>query len=104
MDIAQAIEWMEVIKRCHSEDTTKVAAIDTAISALKYKSRMTYNPKLTLEDLQKMKGRLIWWDYFSPGEWVTCEQGYVISNKGTFSFDFVMSNGSAYMNKPCPEE
>ena len=75
-------------------------ALNLAIVALKEKEKREYNPKLTLQDLQQLENKFIWWDNFG-GIWCQCKKGFVATNLiGTFSFDFVISNGSAYLRKP----
>ena len=74
-------------------------ALELAIIALKEKAKREYNPKLTLEDLEQLTNRTIWWNNFG-GHWCLCKNGYVVTDFGTFSFDFVIKNGSAYLNKP----
>lgn len=56
------------------------------------------NLKLTLQDLYKLNNKFIWWDNFG-GILCQCKNGYVVTEYGTFSFDFVSSNGSAYLHK-----
>lgn len=100
MDITEAINILEVVKFCDVDEVAKINAIDVAICALQEKRDRNYNPKLTLEDLQKLDGKCIWWDNWG-GEWCVCRKGYVVLKYGgTFSFDFVLSNGSAYRRKP----
>lgn len=100
MGITEAINILEVVKYCDVDEIAKINAIDVAICALKEKQDRNYNPKLTLEDLQALNGKCIWWDNFG-GEWCVCREGYVaLEYGGTFSFDFVLSNGSAYRRKP----
>ena len=74
-------------------------ALDLAIVALKEKEKREYNPKLTLEDLRQLENKFIWWDNFG-GLHCQCKNGFVVTEAGTFSFDFVVSNGSAYLHKP----
>ena len=64
-----------------------------------YRVEHLLNPKLKIKDLQQLKDRCIWWDNFG-GIWCQCKNGYVVTENGTFSFDFVLSNGSAYLRKP----
>lgn len=99
MDITEAINLLEVIKFCDVDELAKIKAVDMAIVALQEKEKREYNPKLTLEDLQQQKHRWIWWENFG-GVWCQCKNGYVVTDGGTFSFDFVLSNGSAYARKP----
>lgn len=74
-------------------------ALNLAIVALKEKEKREYNPKLTLEDLKRLVGKFIYWDNFG-GQWCQCKNGFIVTEAGTFSFDFVVSNGSAYLHKP----
>lgn len=104
MTIQEAIEALKHInlKRVHPfyswEEMMEVR--DMAIIALQEKEKRDYNPKLTLEDLQQLTDRTIWWDYFG-GECITCKKGdYVVTDDGTFSFDFVLSHGSTYLRNP----
>ena len=104
MEIKEAIEALKHINlsRVHPfyswEEMMEVR--DIAIIALEEKEKRDYNPKLTLEDLQQLTDRTIWWDYFG-GQWSTCKKGdYVVTDDATFSFDFVLSHGSAYLRKP----
>lgn len=62
MDITEAINILEVVKFCDVDEVARVEAIDMAIVALQEKRDRNYNPKLTLEDLQKLNGKCIWWD------------------------------------------
>ena len=58
------------------------------------------NPKLTLEDLQQLQGKTIWWDNFG-GLWCKCGNEYVTTDTGTtYSFGYVLAYGSAYLRKP----
>lgn len=101
MDIAEAIDLLEVIKFCDVDELAKIKAVDMAIVALQEKEKREYNPKLTFEDLLALNGKCIWWDNYWGGEWCVCRKGYVVlEHGGTFSFDFVLSNGSAYARKP----
>lgn len=101
MDITEAINLLEVIKFCDVDEIKKIDAIDEAIIALQEKQDRNYNPRLTtLDDLQKLYGKCIWWDFWG-GEWCMCENGYVVvDGRGTFSFGFVLVHGSAYRHKP----
>jgi hypothetical protein len=74
-------------------------ALGLAIVALREKEKREYNPKLTLQDLQQLENKFIWWNNFG-GMHCQCKKGYVVTEAGTFSFDFVVSNGSAYRHKP----
>lgn len=98
MDISEAINLLETIKFCDVDELAKIKAIDMAIVALREKEERDYNPKLTLSDLFQLQGRTIWWNAFG-GLWSTCKDGYVVTDVGTFSFDFVIANGSAYLRK-----
>lgn len=81
------------------QNEIKVLQDKIALAALKEQESRNYNPKLTLEDLQKLNDRLIWWDYYD--DWVMCREGYVVMEyRGTFSFDFVLSHGSVYRYEP----
>jgi len=99
MDIAEAINLLETIKFCDVDELPKIKAVDMAIVALQEKEKREYNPKLTFEDLQQQKHKWIWWENFG-GMWCQCKNGYVVTDNGTFSFDFVISHGSAYARKP----
>ena len=50
MDIAEAINLLEVIKFCDVDELAKIKAVDMAIAALQEKEKREYNPKLTFED------------------------------------------------------
>ena len=56
------------------------------------------NVPLTLEDLRKMVGKWIWWDV-DYGGYCRCENGYVVSKSGTYSFEWVSTHGKAYRQK-----
>lgn len=97
---------------CHKQkvETCTECAIYEAIQRLAYyedleeKGRLIIdgeriNPKLTLEDLKQLENKFIWWDNFG-GMHCQCKKGFVVTEAGTFSFDFVLSNGSAYLRKP----
>ena len=104
MEIKEAIERIEDHKRIHfakeySRAIKITEALDMAIVALQEKEKRYKNPKLTLEDLQQLENRFIWWDNFG-GQLCQCKNGYVVTDFGTFSFDYVLSNGSAYLRKP----
>lgn len=103
MEINEAIERIEDHMCVHKigkyPHTYLREALDLAIAALKEKEKREYNPKLTLENLKQLTDRTIWWDNFG-GMQCQCKNGYVVTEAGTFSFDFVLSNGSAYLHKP----
>ena len=103
MEINEAIKRIEDHMQVHKigeyPHTYLGEALDLAITALKEKEKREYNPKLTLEDLKQLTDRFIWWDNFG-GKLCQCKNGYIITDGGTFSFDYVLSNGSAYLYKP----
>ena len=101
MDISEAIDLLNVIKYCDADEVARVKAIDMAIVALQEQERRNFNPRLTSEeDLQKLYGKSIWWDFWG-GDWCLCKNGYVVvDGRGTFSFGFVLVHGSAYRRKP----
>lgn len=101
MDATEAINQLEVIKFCDVDELAKIKAIDMAIIALQEKEKREYNPKLILEDLQQQKYRWVWWNWRKFG-WVLCQckNGYVVTDNGTFSFDFIIENGDVYPRKP----
>lgn len=103
MEINEAIKRIEDHMHVHKIGEYPHAylgeALDLAITALKEKEKREYNPKLTLEDLKQLTNRFIWWDNFG-GMLCQCKNGFVVTEAGTFSFDFVLSNGSVYLHKP----
>ena len=103
MEINEAIKRIEDHMCVHKigkyPHTHLEEALDLAIVALKEKEKREYNPKLTLEDLKRLIGKFIWWDNFG-GQWCQCKNGFVVTDFGTFSFDFVVNNGSTYFKKP----
>lgn len=104
MEIKEAIKRIEDYKRIHFAEEYPRAikiteALDMAIIALQEKEKRDRNPRLTLGDLQQLKDRFIWWDNFG-GQLCQCKNGYVVTDFGTFSFDYILSNGSVYLRKP----
>lgn len=57
------------------------------------------NIPLTLEELREMVGKWIWWDV-DYGGYCRCENGYVVSKSGTYSFEWVSTHGKAYRQNP----
>ena len=103
MEIYEAIKRIEDHMHVHKigkyPHTYLGEALDLAITALKEKEKREYNPKLTLQDLHQLENKFIWWDNFG-GLHCQCKKGFVVTEAGTFSFDFVLSNGSAYLHRP----
>ena len=101
----RAIKWLEdaidVFTIFPIENDEKLEVYKIALAALKEQESRNYNPRLTSEeDLQKLYGKCIWWDFWG-GEWCMCKNGYVVvDGRGTFSFGFVLVHGSAYRRRP----
>lgn len=71
-------------------------ALEMAIAALREQEALKVNKPLTREELQKFIGRCVWWN----GETCYCENGYLVTDDGTFSFDWVLSHGDVYCRNP----
>ena len=73
-------------------------AFKNALIALRYYQEHEANEPLTLEELNQIVDKCVWWD------WVEgvglCKKDYVISDYGTFSKEFVINHGKAYKDKP----
>lgn len=99
----EAIKWLEgaidVFTLFPIENDEKLEVYKIALAALKDQELINYNPKLTIDDLQKRQGKTVWWDYLG-GLLCICRSGYVNTDAGTFSFKFVVENGSVYSFKP----
>lgn len=98
----EAIKYFEkaidVCESCRLVRDSSLEAYKNALIALRYYQEHEANEPLTLEELNQIVDKCIWWD------WVEgiclCKKGYVISDYGTFSKEFVISHGKAYKDKP----
>lgn len=100
--IKQAIDYFEnavdicsVFPLVHDNS---LEAYKNALIALHYYQEHEVNEPLTLDELNQIVDRCIWWDW-AEGVCL-CKKGYVISDYGTFSKDFVISHGKVYKDKP----
>ena len=73
-------------------------AFKNAIIALHYYQEHEDNEPLTLEELNQIVDKCVWWDWVEGV--CSCTKGYVISDYGTFSKEFVINHGKAYKDKP----
>lgn len=73
-------------------------AYKNALIALRYYQEHKINEPLTLDELNQIVDKCVWWDW-AEGVCL-CKKGYVISVYGTFSKDFVISHGKVYKDKP----
>lgn len=73
-------------------------AYKNALIALRYYQEHEVNEPLTFDELNQIVDKCVWWDW-AEGVCL-CKKGYVISDYGTFSKDFVISHGKVYKDKP----
>ena len=100
--IEEAIIYFEsVINICEAFPMVKDSTLEAcknALIALRYYQEHEVNEPLTLEELNQIVDKCVWWDWVEGV--CLCKKGYVISDYGTFSKEFVINHGKAYKDKP----
>ena len=100
--IKETIKYFEgcinVYEVLHLIPDETLEAFKNALIALRYYQEHEANEPLTLEELNQIVDKCIWWDW-AEGICL-CKKGYVISDYGTFSKDFVINHGKVYKDKP----
>ena len=98
----EAIDWFEkAIDVCNAFPLPRdrqLNAYKNALVALRYYQEHEANEPLTLDELNQIVDKCVWWDW-AEGVCL-CKRGYVISDYGTYSKQFVISHGKVYKDKP----
>lgn len=90
--------YINVYEVFHLIPDKTLEAFKNALIALRYYQEHEGNEPLTLEELNQIVDKCVWWDWVDGV--CLCKKGYVISDYGTFSKEFVISHGKAYKDKP----
>lgn len=96
--LEDTIEYRD--RYCNEHDIERNAltdALDVAIAALMEQEERSSKKISTIEELKSFQGRCVLWN----GEICSCKNGYLVTDNGTFSFNWVFSHGEVYSCPMC---
>ena len=98
----EAIKYFEkaidVCESCRLVRDSSLEIYKNVLTALYYYQEHEVNEPLTLDELNQIVDKCVWWDW-AEGVCL-CKKDYVISDYGTFSKNFVINHGKVYKDKP----
>ena len=83
--------------KLHAAFESDVEILDVCMSALREQEERSSKKISTLKELNSLQGRCVLWN----GEICSCKNGYLVTDNGTFSFDWVLSHGEVYSCPMC---